>query len=230
MALQPMPEGRQTLPSVTDEPLSAALPVLLARRAPTTGALAGLLRAEGIAISRTRLHQLLTGSGAPPTPEQLERLASVLGVSAAYFAEYRLWRVRALLDPGIVGFDRAMANFGRLRGGRALGGAGRGHRSAATGRCRRGRNKPRGRGRATSRRDRPCAVRAGRARARPEGKARCRIAGRGRARCAARAVRADIGPAISGERRRYRDRGRHSLDKEAAEAVTEPHGRCFVVL
>ena len=48
-----------------------------------------------------------------------ERLASVLGVSPAYFAEYRLWRVRALLDPGIVGFDRAMANFGRLRGGRA---------------------------------------------------------------------------------------------------------------
>ena len=119
MALQPMPDGRQTLPSVTDEPLSAALPVLLARRRLTTGALAGLLRAEGIAISRTRLHQLSTGSGAPPTPEQLERLASVLGVSAAYFAEYRLWRVRALLDPGIVGFDRAMANFGRLRGGRA---------------------------------------------------------------------------------------------------------------
>jgi transcriptional regulator with XRE-family HTH domain len=121
MALQPMPDGRQTLPSVTDEPLSAALPVLLTRRRLTTGALAGLLRAEGIAISRTRLHQLSTGSGAPPTPEQLERLASVLGVSPAYFAEYRLWRVRALLDPGIVGFDRAMANFGRLRGGRGGG-------------------------------------------------------------------------------------------------------------
>jgi len=121
MALQPMPDGRQTLPSVTDEPLSAALPVLLTRRRLTTGALAGLLRAEGIAISRTRLHQLSTGSGAPPTPEQLERLASVLGVSPAYFAEYRLWRVRALLDPGIVGFDRAMANFRRLRGGRGGG-------------------------------------------------------------------------------------------------------------
>jgi hypothetical protein len=127
MALLPMPDGRPALPSVTDEPLSAALPALLARRRLTTGALAGLLRAEGIAISRTRLHQLSTGSGAPPTPEQLERLASVLGVSPAYFAEYRLWRVRALLDPGVVGFDRAMANFGRLRGGRgggALGGAG----------------------------------------------------------------------------------------------------------
>ncbi|HEX2506978.1 MAG TPA: hypothetical protein VHK23_01565, partial [Miltoncostaeaceae bacterium] len=56
--------------------------------------------------------------GAPPTREQLERLASVLGVSPSYFAEYRLWRVRALLDPGVVGFDRAMANFARLRAGR----------------------------------------------------------------------------------------------------------------
>ena len=84
----------------------------------TLGELAGLLRAEGIAISRTRLHQLVNGSGAPPTPEQLERLASVLGVSPGHFAEYRLWRVRALLDPGIVGFDRAMANLQRLRGRR----------------------------------------------------------------------------------------------------------------
>jgi hypothetical protein len=119
MAPQTMPDGRPALPSATDEPLSTALPVLLERRRLTAGALAGLLRAEGVAISRTRLHQLSTGSGAPPTPEQLERLASVLGVSPAYFAEYRLWRVRALLDPGIVGFDRAMANFDRLRGGRA---------------------------------------------------------------------------------------------------------------
>ena len=79
-----------------------------------------LLRAEGIAISRTRLHQLSSGTGAPPTAEQLERLASVLGVSPGYFAEYRLWRARALLDPGVVGFDRAMANFDRLRGRRDL--------------------------------------------------------------------------------------------------------------
>lgn len=86
----------------------------------TTGALAGLLRAEGIAISRTRLHQLSTGSGRPATPEQLERLGSVLGVSPSYFPEYRLWQVRALLDPGTVGFDRALANLGRLRGAEAV--------------------------------------------------------------------------------------------------------------
>ena len=41
-------------------------------------------------------------------------------MSPGYFAEYRLWRARALLDPGIVGFDRAMANFDRLRGRRDL--------------------------------------------------------------------------------------------------------------
>lgn len=90
------------------------------RRGISVSALGSLLRAEGIAISRTRLHQLCSGSGAPPTAEQLERLASVLGVSPGYFAEYRLWRARALLDPAVVGFDRAMANFDRLRGRREL--------------------------------------------------------------------------------------------------------------
>ena len=45
---------------------------------------------------------------------------SVLGVNPGYFAEYRLWRARALLDPGVVGFDRAMANFDRLRGRRGI--------------------------------------------------------------------------------------------------------------
>ncbi len=120
MAPQPMPDRRRPLPAVSDEPLAVALAAVLERRGLSVSALGSLLRAEGIAISRTRLHQLCSGSGAPPTAEQLERLASVLGVSPGYFAEYRLWRVRALLDPGVVGFDRAMANFDRLRGRRDL--------------------------------------------------------------------------------------------------------------
>jgi DNA-binding Xre family transcriptional regulator len=118
MVLQPMPDRRPAVPDATDEPLNVALPQLLARRRLTVSELGGLLRAEGIAISRARLHQLATGSGAPPTAGQLERLASVLGVHPGHFAEYRLWRVRALLDPGVVGFDRAMANFKSLRGRR----------------------------------------------------------------------------------------------------------------
>ncbi len=97
-----------------------SIAAVLARRDQSVSALGSLLRAEGIAISRTRLHQLCSGTGAPPTAEQLERLASVLGVSPGYFAEYRLWRARALLDPAAVGFDRAMANFDRLRGRRDL--------------------------------------------------------------------------------------------------------------
>ncbi len=120
MAPQPMPDRRSPLPAVSDEPLAVALAAVLERRGLSVSALGSLLRAEGIAISRTRLHQLCSGSGAPPTAEQLERLASVVGVSPGYFAEYRLWRVRALLDPGVVGFDRAMANFDRLRGRRDL--------------------------------------------------------------------------------------------------------------
>ena len=117
MALRPLPDRRPPLPRGQRR---APLPsrwrpswTAAASRCPRSGS---LLRAEGIAISRTRLHQLCSGSGAPPTAEQLERLASVLGVSPGYFAEYRLWRVRALLDPAVVGFDRAMANFDRLRG------------------------------------------------------------------------------------------------------------------
>ncbi len=120
MALRPLPDRRPPLPAASDEPLAVALAALMDRRTISVSALGSLLRAEGIAISRTRLHQLCSGSGAPPTAEQLERLASVLGVSPGYFAEYRLWRARALLDPAVVGFDRAMANFDRLRGRREL--------------------------------------------------------------------------------------------------------------
>jgi transcriptional regulator with XRE-family HTH domain len=123
MTLHPLPEGEAPVPRVSDEPLAAALSGLLARRGLSVSSLGSLLRAEGIAISRTRLHQLCSGTGAPPTAEQLERLASVLGVSPGYFAEYRLWRVRAMLDPAVVGFDRSMANFDRLRGRRGLPGA-----------------------------------------------------------------------------------------------------------
>lgn len=110
-------------PGVSEEPLAAAVAALLERRNLSVSSLGSLLRAEGVAISRTRLHQLCTGTGAAPTAEQMERLASVLGVSPGHFAEYRLWRVRALLDPAVVGFDRAMANFARLRGRRELLGA-----------------------------------------------------------------------------------------------------------
>ena len=116
----PSPDRRPPLPAVNDEPLSVALAGILERRSLSVSSLGSLLRAEGVAISRTRLHQLHSGTGAAPTAEQLERLASVLGVSPGYFAEYRLWRVRALLDPAAVGFDRAMANFERLRGRRDL--------------------------------------------------------------------------------------------------------------
>lgn len=120
MASHPSPDRRPPLPATSDEPLPVAIAAILDHRGLTIASLGSLLRAEGIAISRTRLHQLCSGSGAPPTAEQLERLASVLGVSPGHFAEYRLWRVRALLDPAIVGFDRSMVNFERLRGRRDL--------------------------------------------------------------------------------------------------------------
>jgi transcriptional regulator with XRE-family HTH domain len=108
------------LQATTDAPMSEALGELMRHRGLGLSSLAGLLRAEGVTIGRTRLAQLQSGKGAPPSPEQMERLAGVLGVSPAFFAEYRLWRTRSLLDPAVVGFDRAMANLHRLRGRRAL--------------------------------------------------------------------------------------------------------------
>lgn len=107
-------------PAVSTEPLPEALAPILARRGLTVSALWGLLRAEGLEVSRSRLHQLVSGQGAAPSPAQMERLASVLGVSPGHFAEYRLWRVRALLDPGVVGFHRAMVNLERVAGPREL--------------------------------------------------------------------------------------------------------------
>lgn len=116
MASEPAPA--HSVPEVSDEPLPEAVAVLLERRRMNLSSLGSVLRAEGIAISRTRLHQLATGRGPAATAVQMERLATVLGVSPGYFAEYRLSRVRDLLDPSVVGFNRAMANFERLRGRR----------------------------------------------------------------------------------------------------------------
>lgn len=105
---------------VTEEPMPQAVEKLLGRRGWSRRDLAALLRAEGMTIGRSRLNQICSGTGAPASPEQIERLASVLGVSPGFFAEYRLWKTRRLLDPAVVGFDRAMANFGRLRGRRSI--------------------------------------------------------------------------------------------------------------
>jgi transcriptional regulator with XRE-family HTH domain len=105
---------------VTEEPMPKAIERLLERRGWSRRDLAALLRAEGMTIGRSRLNQICSGTGAPASPEQMERISSVLGVSPGYFAEYRLWKTRRLLDPSVVGFERALANFGRLRGRRNI--------------------------------------------------------------------------------------------------------------
>jgi hypothetical protein len=101
-----------------DVPLPEALGVLLARRGVSLAGVASILRAEGLTIGRTRLHQIAAGQGPPASAVHMERLAQVLGVGPSYFAEYRLWKVRSLLDPSEVGFDRAMENLSRLNGRR----------------------------------------------------------------------------------------------------------------
>jgi len=103
---------------MSETPLHETLADLLRRRGTTLSGVAALLRAEGLTIGRTRLSQIAAGQGPPVSAAHLERLAQVLGVSPSHFAEYRLWRVRSLLDPAMVGFDRAMDNMSRLNGRR----------------------------------------------------------------------------------------------------------------
>lgn len=103
---------------MTDRPLHEALVLLLSRRGMSLTGLAAILRAEGLTIGRTRLHQIAAGQGPPASSSHMERLSQVLGVAPSYFAEYRLWRVRSLLDPGVVGFERAMENLSRMNGRR----------------------------------------------------------------------------------------------------------------
>ena len=103
---------------MSETPLHETLADLLRRRGTTLSGVAALLRAEGLTIGRTRLNQIAAGQGPPVSAAHLERLAQVLGVSPSHFAEYRLWRVRSLLDPAMVGFDRAMDNMSRLNGRR----------------------------------------------------------------------------------------------------------------
>lgn len=124
MVLQPRDDASPL--DATDDPLPEALAEILQRRGLSVSALGSLLRAEGVEISRSRLHQLCSGAGAPASFDQIERLSSVVGVSPSYFAEYRLWRIRALIDPGVVGLDRALENAARLVGRRRLSEAGDG--------------------------------------------------------------------------------------------------------
>lgn len=110
MATEPTPE------QIAEVPLPEALSALLSRRGASLASVASILRAEGLTIGRTRLHQIAAGQGPPASAVHMERLAQVLGVGPSYFAEYRLWKVRSLLDPVEVGFERAMENLGRLNG------------------------------------------------------------------------------------------------------------------
>ena len=58
MALSPVPEPRPPLPAASEDPLHVSLAAAMERRSLSVSAVGSLLRAEGIAISRTRLHQL----------------------------------------------------------------------------------------------------------------------------------------------------------------------------
>ena len=62
---------------------------------------------DGSGISHEHL-SLIADFHDPISEHTLELLAQVLEVEPTHFAEYRLARLRDMLDPGIVGFDQAV--------------------------------------------------------------------------------------------------------------------------
>jgi hypothetical protein len=66
--------------------------------------------------SKASLDQALTGRR-PLRLELIELMAAGLDVPPETFEEYQLAKLRAMIDPDVVGFERAVANAAALGGG-----------------------------------------------------------------------------------------------------------------
>jgi hypothetical protein len=71
---------------------------------------------DGPKPSKASLDQALTGRR-PLRREVIELMAAGLGVPPETFDEYRLAQLRAMIDPDVVGFERAVENMVALGGG-----------------------------------------------------------------------------------------------------------------
>jgi len=103
------------------EPVTVALRRLLDENGATLRAVAAKTRESdraGKGINHTYISAVLSGRE-KPSPRSLELIARVLNVEPEFFAEYRMWKLRAELDPHQVGFDAAMQRFSELSGERA---------------------------------------------------------------------------------------------------------------
>ncbi|HZV74562.1 MAG TPA: hypothetical protein VFF79_12665 [Conexibacter sp.] len=69
---------------------------------------------QGASRSSFEKHAAGTARGAP-SAYLMERVAEVLGIDPAYFAEYRLAMARHVLDERGVGFEAAVANLAKVR-------------------------------------------------------------------------------------------------------------------
>lgn len=99
-----------------DEPVTVALRRLMDERGATLRWVASKAREldeTGKGINHTYISGVLTGREIP-SPRSLELLARVFDIDPEYFVEYRMGKLRAAINPRVVGFDAAFRAFTEL--------------------------------------------------------------------------------------------------------------------
>ncbi len=64
----------------------------------------------GKGINYTYISGLISGRE-KPSPRSLELLAGAFDLEPEFFIDYRLWKLRGELDPGVVGYDAAIERY-----------------------------------------------------------------------------------------------------------------------
>ena len=111
------------MPPVSDNPFGDALRALMNDHGLTYRELAQRTRQlDGRGMTHAHINMLANGHDRPST-RAMELIADACGVEPTYFAEYRLALAMRELDPGEVGFERALENLNARLGARRRGGA-----------------------------------------------------------------------------------------------------------
>ena len=99
-----------------DEPVTVALRRLIDERNASLRWVASKAREldeAGKGVNHTYISGVLTGREIP-SPRSLELLARVFEIDPEYFVEYRMGKMRAAINPRVVGFDAAFRAFTEL--------------------------------------------------------------------------------------------------------------------
>jgi transcriptional regulator with XRE-family HTH domain len=106
----------RSLKPANDEPVTVALRRLMDEHGASLRWVATKAREldeAGKGVNHTYISAVLTGREIP-SPRSLGLLARVFDVDPEYFVEYRMGKMRAAINPRIVGFDAAFRAFTEL--------------------------------------------------------------------------------------------------------------------